>query len=102
MDYNKSNEHNFSKDKGSEEKFAKVMREFEAGTLKTSAGVRVTDRNQAVAIAISESKRASQQANQGEEANKGGQDQGVKKPDSTDMRKENVKKSGTKKPDQNK
>lgn len=38
----------------SEEKFAKVMREFEAGTLRSSSGELVTSRKQAEAIAASE------------------------------------------------
>lgn len=37
-----------------QEKFAKVMREFEAGTLKSSSGELVTSRKQAQAIAASE------------------------------------------------
>lgn len=37
-----------------EAKFAKVMREFENGTLKTSGGTVVTSRKQAEAIAASE------------------------------------------------
>lgn len=36
------------------EKVAKVMREFEAGTLKSSSGEIVTSREQAMAIALSE------------------------------------------------
>lgn len=36
-------------------KFNKVMGEFGKGTLKTSAGDKVTDRKQALAIAYSES-----------------------------------------------
>lgn len=40
-----------------EQKVAKVMAEFKAGTLKTSAGEIVTDRDQAIAIALSEAKR---------------------------------------------
>jgi len=35
-------------------KFEKVMHEFKEGTLKTSAGKKVTDRKQALAIAASE------------------------------------------------
>lgn len=35
-------------------KIAKVMGEFKKGTLKSSSGAKVTDRNQAVAIALSE------------------------------------------------
>jgi hypothetical protein len=38
-----------------ENKFAKVMREFYAGTLKSSSGAKVTTRAQAMAIAASES-----------------------------------------------
>lgn len=38
-----------------EKKFAKVMREFKEGTLRSSSGDLVTDRNQALAIAYSES-----------------------------------------------
>ena len=40
------------------DKFQKVMREFEAGTLDTSAGKKVTSRKQAQAIAHSEEERA--------------------------------------------
>jgi hypothetical protein len=36
-------------------KFAKVMREYKAGTLKSSSGAKVTSRAQAMAIAASES-----------------------------------------------
>lgn len=39
------------------EKIKKVMREFKNGTLKDSAGNKVTERKQALAIAISESER---------------------------------------------
>lgn len=39
----------------SQDKFAKVMREFYAGTLKSSSGKKVTSRAQAAAIAASES-----------------------------------------------
>jgi hypothetical protein len=35
-------------------KIAKIMREFKEGTLKSSNGEIVTDKNQALAIAISE------------------------------------------------
>lgn len=38
----------------SEEKYRKIMTEFEAGTLKTSSGKIVTSRAQAMAIANSE------------------------------------------------
>ena len=37
-------------------KIAKVLREFKAGSLKTSAGQKVTNRDQAIAIAISEAR----------------------------------------------
>ena len=39
-------------------KIAKVMREFSAGTLESSSGAKVTGRKQAVAIALSEGRRA--------------------------------------------
>jgi len=42
----------------SKRKIAKVMREFSAGTLKSSSGALVTDRKQAIAIALSEGRRA--------------------------------------------
>ncbi len=38
-------------------KVGKVMGEFKSGTLKTSAGPKVTDKKQAVAIALSEARR---------------------------------------------
>lgn len=37
-----------------EEKVAKVMQEFESGTLKSSSGETVTSRKQALAIAMAE------------------------------------------------
>lgn len=37
-----------------EKKVSKVMREYGAGTLKSSSGKKVTSRKQAVAIALSE------------------------------------------------
>lgn len=37
-------------------KFHKVMREFSAGTLKSSDGKKVTDRSQAIAIGFSEAR----------------------------------------------
>ena len=37
-----------------EKKVSKVMREYAAGTLKSSSGKKVTSRNQAIAIALSE------------------------------------------------
>ena len=40
------------------DKVGKVMREFKKGKLKTSAGAKVTDRKQALAIGMSEKKRA--------------------------------------------
>lgn len=40
--------------KDNEAKIAKVMKEFEEGTLKTSSGEVVTSRKQAEAIALSE------------------------------------------------
>lgn len=36
------------------QKVAKVMREYKAGTLKSNSGDKVTSRDQAVAIAMSE------------------------------------------------
>lgn len=39
-----------------QKKFAKVMREFERGTLKSSSGKKVTSREQAKAIAASEAR----------------------------------------------
>lgn len=42
--------------KKAEEKIGDVMHEFKEGKLKTSAGEKVTDRKQAVAIGISEAK----------------------------------------------
>lgn len=43
------------KNQSKDAKFEKVMKEFEAGTLKSSDGKTVTDRDQALAIAYSES-----------------------------------------------
>jgi len=37
-----------------EKKISKVMREYGAGTLKSSSGKKVTSRQQAIAIALSE------------------------------------------------
>ena len=37
-----------------QKKVAKVMREYKKGTLKSSSGDKVTDKDQAVAIAMSE------------------------------------------------
>ena len=41
-------------DKKQQKKIKKVMKEFKAGTLKTSAGKPVTDQKMAIAIAMSE------------------------------------------------
>ena len=38
-----------------QKKAQKVMKEYKSGTLKSSSGKKVTDRKQAVAIAMSES-----------------------------------------------
>lgn len=43
--------------KKAQEKIGEVMAEFKEGKLKTSAGEKVTDRKQAVAIGISEAKQ---------------------------------------------
>jgi hypothetical protein len=39
-------------------KFNRVMKEFKAGTLKSSSGDKVTDMKQALAIAFSEARHA--------------------------------------------
>lgn len=39
------------------DKVKKVMREFKSGKLKSSSGKKVTNKKQAIAIAISEEKR---------------------------------------------
>lgn len=39
-------------------KVEKVMREFKHGTLRSSSGQKVTDRKQAIAIALSEARKA--------------------------------------------
>lgn len=44
--------------KKAQEKIGEVMREFKKGKLETSAGKKVTDRDQAVAIGISEAGQA--------------------------------------------
>lgn len=44
-----------TKEKG---KVEKVMHEFKEGTLKSSSGRKVTDRKQAVAVALSEARQA--------------------------------------------
>ena len=41
-----------------EKKVAKVMREYKAGKLKSGSGDKVTSREQAVAIAMSEGRKA--------------------------------------------
>lgn len=40
------------------DKVHKVMREYKAGTLKSSSGEKVKSRDQAIAIALSEQERA--------------------------------------------
>lgn len=44
--------------KKAQEKIGEVMREFKEGKLKTSSGHKVTNREQAIAIGISEAKEA--------------------------------------------
>lgn len=44
--------------KKAQEKIGEVMHEFKEGKLKTSAGEKVTDRDQAIAIGISEAEQA--------------------------------------------
>lgn len=44
--------------KKAQEKIEDVMHEFKEGKLKTSAGEKVTDQKQAIAIGISEAKQA--------------------------------------------
>ena len=39
-------------------KVSKVMKEFKAGALKSSSGQKITRRKQAVAVALSEARRA--------------------------------------------
>ncbi|NLA53909.1 MAG: hypothetical protein GX858_06090 [Clostridiales bacterium] len=43
--------------KKAEEKIAEVMKEFKEGTLKSSSGEKVENREQAIAIGISEARR---------------------------------------------
>jgi hypothetical protein len=43
-----------------EEKMGVVMHEFKHGTLNSSSGQKVTDRSQAIAIGLSEKRRAEQ------------------------------------------
>jgi hypothetical protein len=40
------------------DKIARVMREYKSGTLKSSSGQKVSNRKQAIAIALSEARRA--------------------------------------------
>ena len=40
--------------KAKQAKIAKVLKEFKAGTLKSSSGEKITDRRRAIAIALSE------------------------------------------------
>lgn len=42
----------------SRKKVSKVMREFKSGSLKSSSGSKVTSKDQAIAIALSEGRRA--------------------------------------------
>jgi hypothetical protein len=44
-----------------EKKVSKVMREYGAGTLKSSSGKKVTSRQQAIAIALSEAGKSKPQ-----------------------------------------
>lgn len=44
--------------KKAQEKIGEVMREFKDGKLKSSSGDKVTDRDQAIAIGISEAEQA--------------------------------------------
>lgn len=44
--------------KKAQDKIGEVMKEFKEGELKTSAGKKVKDRDQAIAIGISEAKQA--------------------------------------------
>lgn len=46
-------------------KVEKVMGEFKRGTLKSSSGKKVTSRDQAVAIALSEQRAAKKKASRG-------------------------------------
>ncbi len=47
-----------AKRKKGRSKIGKVLREFKAGTLRSSSGRKVTKRSQAVAIALSEAREA--------------------------------------------
>lgn len=44
--------------KKAQEKIAEVMKEFKEGTLRSSSGDKVTERDQAIAIGISEAEQA--------------------------------------------
>lgn len=44
--------------KKAQDKIGEVMREFKEGKLKSSSGKKVTDRDQAIAIGISEAEQA--------------------------------------------
>jgi len=44
--------------KKAQEKIGEVMKEFKEGDLRSSSGDKVTDRDQAIAIGISEAERA--------------------------------------------
>ncbi|HCC86166.1 MAG: Uncharacterized protein XD92_1394 [Proteiniphilum acetatigenes] len=44
--------------KKAQEKISEVMKEFKEGELRSSSGDKVTDRDQAIAIGISEAERA--------------------------------------------
>lgn len=46
-------------------KTEKVMGEFKRGTLKSSSGQKVVDRKQAIAIALSEARRAASRKKKG-------------------------------------
>lgn len=46
-------------------KVARVMREFKRGKLKSGSGEAVTDREQALAIALSEARRAGKEKHRG-------------------------------------
>ena len=48
----------YSKSPRFKNKISKVMREYKAGTLKSSSGQRVTNPRQGIAIALSEARRA--------------------------------------------
>ncbi|WP_298649657.1 DUF6496 domain-containing protein [uncultured Proteiniphilum sp.] len=74
--------------KKAQEKIGEVMGEFKKGKLKTSAGKKVTDRDQAVAIGISEAHQAGYKA--------------PKQPDKKDSPEQSDKKSSSKQRKQSK